>query len=148
MRLPLGPVTSVLNRGVVGAVDTVLGSQLLAEVVDRTLASPVAERALQRVLSGPLVEDIARDIVRYSVVERLLEAGLLEQTVDRLLESEELWRLVDEIARSPAVTAAISKQSLGFADQVAGGVRARSMKADARLERAARRALRRKPAGQ
>jgi hypothetical protein len=64
--------------------------------------------------------------------------------VERLLESEELWVLVDEIARSPAVTQAITQQSLGFADQVAGGVRERSRDADGMLERAARRIVRRR----
>ena len=52
--------------------------------------------------------------------------------------------MVDEIARSPAVTEAITQQSLGFADQVAGGVRDRSRNADEVLERVARRALRRR----
>ena len=79
---------------------------------------------------------------------RVMESRLLDETVDRLLDSEELWLLVQEIADSPAVTDAIGRQGIGFADQVAGGVRARSRRADAWLERAARRALRRKPLGE
>jgi hypothetical protein len=55
---------------------------------------------------------------------------------------------VREIAYSPEVMDAISRQGVGFADQVAGGVRARSRRADAWLERVARRALRRKIAGE
>ena len=51
--------------------------------------------------------------------------------------------MVDEIAHSPAVTDAIGQQSVGFADQVAGQVRVRSQRADARVERVARRLLRR-----
>jgi hypothetical protein len=43
------------------------------------------------------------------------------------------------VARSPAVTEAISHQSAGLADEVARAVRDRSVSADARLERAARR---------
>jgi hypothetical protein len=43
------------------------------------------------------------------------------------------------------VTDAITQQSFGFADQVAGGVRSRSRTADDWLERVVRRALRRKP---
>ena len=148
MPSPLGSVAGLVNRGVLGAVDVVLGSELVGDVVDRVVASPMVERALRRALDGPLVEEIAQDVLRYSVVERVIDSKVLDQAVDRLLASEELWRLVDEIARSPAVTEAITKQGIGFADQVAGSVRARSMKADARLERAARRALRRKPAGE
>lgn len=43
--------------------------------------------------------------------------GLWDEFVDRLLASRALWRLVDEVADSPAVTAAITQQGLGFADQ-------------------------------
>ena len=47
--------------------------------------------------------------------------------------------LVEEIADSPAVTAAISQQGFGFADQVGGDVRNRSRRTDNWLEHAARR---------
>ena len=59
---------------------------------------------------------------------RVIESRLIEQTFTRLLESQELWLLVEEVARSPAVTEAITQQSLGFADQVAerGAARARA----------------------
>jgi hypothetical protein len=81
------------------------------------------------------------------VVDRLLEDGIADRTVDRVLarltEREALWLLVEEVAASPAVTQAVTQQTAGFADQVAGGVRARSHGADAWLERQARRALRR-----
>ena len=80
------------------------------------------------------------------LVGRAIDSRLVDETVARLLESEELWVVVEEIAQSPAVTDAITRQSMGFADQVADGVRARSRNADAWLERAARRALRRRAA--
>ena len=53
--------------------------------------------------------------------------------------------MVDEIAQSPAVTEAISRQSVGFANQMAGVARERSRTADARLERIAARLTRRPP---
>jgi hypothetical protein len=65
--------------------------------------------------------------------------------VRRVLAGEELWLVVDEVAQSPAVSEAITRQSIGFADQVAEQVRDRSRSADARLERAAKRVLRRRP---
>jgi hypothetical protein len=64
--------------------------------------------------------------------------------VDRLLEGEALWRLVDEVAQSPSVTAAISGQGLGFADQVGGEVRQRSRQADDWLEEVAHRIIHRR----
>ena len=159
------------------ALDAVLASRLGAEAVDRVLASELATRAVSRALEGPLVEAVARDVVRYAVLERLadeilddpelerimataldspamerlvvrvLESRLVDEAVRRVLDGEELWLVVDEIAQSPAVTEAITRQSVSFADQVAGQVRDRSRSADARLERAARRVLRRPPTG-
>jgi hypothetical protein len=89
--------------------------------VDRLLTDGIVERALDRVLDGPE----------------------LERVVTAVLQTEELWVVVEEVAQSPAVTEAMTQQSIGFADQVAGRVRARSRNADAWLERKARRALRR-----
>jgi hypothetical protein len=154
------------------ALDAALASRLGAEAVDRVLGSELASRAVSRALEGPLIEAVARDAVRYAVIERLanglsddpelerllgralespatermlvrvLESRLVDEAVRRLLDGEELWLVVDEIAQSPAVTEAIARQSVSFADQVAGQVRDRSRSADARLERAARRVLR------
>ena len=95
------------------------------------------ERLLASALDSPAAERL---------LVRVLESKLLDEAVHRLLEGEELWLVVNEIAQSPAVTEAITRQSIGFADQVAGGVRGSSRNADAWLERAARRALRRPPA--
>ena len=158
----LRPVMRLTTGAALGVVDRVLESRLAAEIVDRALA-------------GPMLDTVARDVARYAVLERLadpildgdaldrvvevalespamdrlvarvIDSRLVDETVARLLESEELWLVVDEVARSPAVTEAITQQGIGFADQVAGGVRARSRNADQVLERVARRALRRKP---
>ena len=49
----------------------------------------------------------------------MIQGPLLDEAVSRLLESEDLWLMVDVIAQSPAVTEAISRQSIGFADQLA-----------------------------
>jgi hypothetical protein len=140
------PVARGMSDAAIAGVDAVLDSRLAAEVVDRVAASPLVGRALGAALEGPLLDVLARDLVRYRVAERLLSDGLVEQTTTRVLESEELWLLVEEIARSPAVTDAIARQSVGFADVVAGGVRARSRSADTWLEQRARRVLRRRPA--
>jgi hypothetical protein len=78
-------------------------------------------------------------------VARVIESQLLDQAVERLLESDEMWMLVDEIAHSPAVTDAIAQQSMGFAEQVAGGVRTRSQSADTWIETRVRRVLGRRP---
>jgi hypothetical protein len=159
-----------LDSVTLAAVDAALGSRTAERVVDRLFASPLMERAVSRALGGPMVEAVGREVVHSAVIERLADTALNEESLDallaspaverivvrtiqsrvmdeavtHLLESEELWVLVDEIARSPSVSDAITQQSLGFADQVAGGVRVRSRNADTWLEGAARRALRRR----
>lgn len=172
-----GAVTRRAEDAALATLDALLASRVGAEAVDRVLASELTSRALGKALEGPLVEAVARDVVRYGVMERLadsmledpelervlvaaldspaaerllvrvLDSKLIDEAARRLLEGEELWRVVDEIAQSAAVTEAITRQSLGFAEQVAGGVRGRSRHADAWLERAARRALKRPRAG-
>jgi hypothetical protein len=165
-----GPLVDALARDVVRhavverLADPLLSAEVLEAVLDRAdqanvpqrlterlLADGVIESAVTRVLDGPELERVAAALdspAAERLVARVIESRLLDEAVVRLLQSDDLWLLVDEIARSPAVTAAITQQSLGFADQVAGGVRARSRSADVWLESATRRALRRRPAGE
>lgn len=140
----------VRNRVLERTTDTVLSSDAPDAIVERALTDGVVERAAARVLDGPELERVLIAALESPAMERLvgraIDSRLVDETVARLLESEELWMVVEEIAQSPAVTDAITRQSMGFADQVADGVRARSRDADAWLERAARRALRRRAA--
>jgi len=119
-------------------------------VADRLLSEGLVEQTTARVLEGAELERVVEAALESPTVERLIgttiESRLVDQAVVRLLESDDLWVLVEEIARSPAVTDAIARQSIGFAEQVAGGVRARSGDADAWVEQRARRLLRRRSA--
>jgi hypothetical protein len=164
-----GPLVEAVSRDVVRyavldrVAETVLGgdtvesvlerveaAEVPRRVVDRLLVDGIVEQTTARLLEGPELERAVERALDSAAAERLvrqvIESRLLDEAVRRLLESEELWLLVEEIARSPAVSEAITQQSMGFADQVAGGVRAGSRRADVWLERAARRALRRAPA--
>jgi hypothetical protein len=98
----------------------------------------VARDLGDRILEGPEGERL---------VARVLDSHLIDATVARLLESKDLWLMIDVIARSPSVTEAISHQGVGFAEEMAGVVRDRSHKGDARVERVARRLLRRESGG-
>ncbi|MFL6110040.1 MAG: hypothetical protein ACJ786_01605 [Catenulispora sp.] len=125
------------DNAVTQVTEVVVEGETLERLLDRLLAEGVADRLADRLLDGPEIERIAAHAI---------DSRLLDTIVDRLLESQELWVLVDEVARSPAVTEAIGQQGVGFADQVAGQVRQRSQRADARLEEVARRLLRRRAA--
>jgi hypothetical protein len=129
---------------VLASLDVVLASSRTDEAVRRVLDSSLVERAL----TGPELERLVAQAVDSPAAERLvarvIDSRLLDDLVTRLLESPELWLLVEEIAGSPAVSEAITQQSLGLADQVATEVRRTSSSADAWLERAARRVTRRR----
>jgi hypothetical protein len=94
----------------------------LEQVIDRALASPALERLLVRVMQSGLVDDLT----------------------DRVLASEELQRIVEHVARSEEVRRALTAQSAGLADEMAGAVRSRSAVADDAAERLARRLLHRR----
>jgi hypothetical protein len=137
---PLGGVLNAAAGAGIGlerrAVDRVLAS----EELERVLTAAIDSVQVQAALINALSSDAAKRIV-----DALFDSGLLDRVFERLLASDALWHMIDEIAASPAVTAAISQQGLGFADQVGDEVRERSRKADDWVERTARRLIHRQP---
>src|SRR3954465_7384087 len=129
----LRPPARLADRAAMRLLDQLLAAGFADQIATRLLEGPEMERIVARAIESPSAERI---------VARVIESQLLDAAVARLLESKDLWLLVDEIARSPSVTQAISHQSLGFAEEMAGEVRERSHKADARVERLARRLFR------
>jgi hypothetical protein len=146
-----GRAAAVALRPVTGAAGAAASAAVALErrALDRVLESEELERIVTTIFDSPQVQAAIQGALESEGARRLLdgffESGLLEDFLHRLVNSDALWGLVDEIAGSPAVTAAISQQGLGFADQVGGEVRARSRKADDWLERAAQRLAHRRP---
>ena len=137
------PVTDVMgaaaDAGVAlerRVVDRVLESEELERIVIAAINSTHVQAALETAMAGDAAQRL---------VDTLFDSGLIDRVFGRLLASDALWHMIDEIAASPAVTAAISQQGLGFADQMGDEVRERSRKADDWVERAARRLIHRAP---
>ena len=143
---PLKPLTDIGGRaaaatlrpltGAVGAAAEA-GISLERRAVDRLLEGGEFERLLDSARLQEIVAQVVTSEGATQLIDTFFDSGLFDRFIDRLLSSDGLWRLVDVIAASPAVRAAVSQQGLGFADQVGEAVRARSQKADRRLERAA-----------
>lgn len=133
--------------GPVGAAAEV-GIGLQRRAIDRLLDSGELEQLLASPRLQALLEQVLESDGAKLLIDTFFDSGLFERFIDRMLDSDPLWRLIDVIAGSPAVSAAISQQGLGFADQIGTEVRGRSRKADDRLERAARRLTHRHPAEQ
>jgi hypothetical protein len=127
------------------AVNRVLESDELERVVVVAINSVHIQAALKQALESDGAAQLIDSVFDSGLIDRflagLVDSGALDRFFDRMLASEGLWNLIDEIAGSPAVTAAISQQGLGFADQVGDQVRDRSRKADDWMERAARRLI-------
>jgi hypothetical protein len=128
-----------LDRVLAGAAE----SEALRNALAGALDSPGAEQLVSAALESPGVQRMVTRIIESRVVEEAV-AQVVDEVIGRLPSNEAMWALIDQIAASPVVTDAITQQGTGFAEQVAGEVRAGSRNADARLERAARRLLRRR----
>lgn len=115
---------------------------------DRIVRDGRLARLPASVLDNRQVQDMIRSAFESEGAKRLVaeffESELFDEVVVRLLESPGLWRLIDEVSDSPAVTAAITQNSLSFVDQVGDEVRTRSRVADDWLDNAARRLSRRR----
>lgn len=165
-----GRVASTALKPVAGAAAVALDTGIALErrVVALVFDSPELERAIGTALDSPRIQSavgsaLSSDAVR-QMIDEFVDGGAFDALVAALLESEALWllidgvleriterralwRLIDEVAASPAVTAAITQQGFGFADQVSEQVRTRSRGADDRLERIARRLTHRRGNG-
>jgi hypothetical protein len=155
---PLGPLVGFSTRAaaatlkpIVGVAEAAAGAGLGLErrAVNRVLESDELERVVVVAINSEHIQAALKQALESDgaaqLIDSLFDSGLLDHFFERLLASESLWNLIDEIAGSPAVTAAISQQGLGFADQVGDQVRDRSRNADDWVERAARRLIGRQP---
>ncbi len=142
--------TAALEAGVQlerRAVDLVLESDELERILVTTVDHPRVQSSLNATLSSDGGKQLIAVLFESGAIDELLDRLLVSEALWRLVdglieglsEREALWRLIDEIASSPAVTAAITQQSLGFAEEVRDDVRSRSRRADDWLARVVRR---------
>ncbi|HEY1517021.1 MAG TPA: hypothetical protein VGF91_11420 [Solirubrobacteraceae bacterium] len=154
----LGPIAGLGARAatttlrpIVGVVEAAAGAGLSLErrAVNRVLESDELERVVIVAINSVHIQAAFKQALSSEgaaqLVDSLFDSGFIDRFFERLLASESLWHLIDEIAGSPAVTAAVSQQGLGFADEIGDQVRTRSRKADDWMERAARRLIGRQP---
>ena len=145
-RLVNGPALWTLvssGLGGEGAQRLIEGTALWTVIGD-ALRTPGAEQLVTSDGFWGLVDKALASDGADRLVARLLDSGVADRFVDRLHTSVAVWRLVDEIAASPAVSSAVTQQSLGFADQFGDEICARSRRADDWLLEAAHRRRRAK----
>jgi len=148
--LPLRVVDDMLSEGVTDPIVTrVVESPDLDRVVERVLASPAVDGVITKVLDSPSTDRIVTQVLASPGLERLIvtvmESRLIADLTDHVVHSEELQRVVFAVSQSPELRSAIAESSASLAGEVADQVRAKTVVADDRAERVARRLLRRKP---
>ena len=148
--LPLRVVDDMLSEGVTDPIVTrVVESPDLDRVVERVLASPAVDGVITKVLDSPSTDRIVTQVLASPGLERLIvtvmESRLIADLTDHVVHSEELQRVVFAVSQSPELRSAIAESSATMAGELADQVRARTVVADDRAERIARRLLRRKP---
>jgi len=148
--LPLRVVDDILAEGVTDPiVARVVESPDLDRVVERVLASPAVDGVITKVLDSPSTDRIVTQVLASPGLERLIvtvmESRLIADLTDHVVHSAELQRVVSAVSQSPELRSAIAESSASLAGEVADQVRAKTVVADDRAERVARRLLRRKP---
>ena len=148
--LPLRVVDDMLSEGVTDPIVTrVVDSPDLDRVVERVLASPAVDGVITKVLDSPSTDRIVTQVLASPGLERLIvtvmESRLIADLTDHVVHSEELQRVVFAVSQSPELRSAIAESSASLAGELADQVRTRTVVADDRAERLARRLLRRKP---
>src|SRR5947209_3886301 len=96
-----------------------IGVDLAPSAAARVLDNPRIELLVSTTLSSERIHTafvrLLESDAATQLVDEFFDSGLFDRFITRLVESEALWELIDTIADSPAVTAAITQQSLGFA---------------------------------
>jgi len=107
------------------------------------------DRAVIGVINHPATEALVASALDDPgldrLVARVMDSRLIDELTARLLESEEMELVLDYVTRSPELRAALAHQTAGLAEDVATGVRSRTVVADAAAESFARRLIGRRP---
>src|SRR4051812_33715662 len=120
------------------AVGVVVDHALVERAVAELLRAGVLEDVADQIASSPLPAHVVQEALAERV-DRVLASPELELVLDRVLQSDQLHRVVASIAQSAEVRAALTAQSFGLAEELAGEVRSRTAVADDAAERVARR---------
>jgi hypothetical protein len=125
--------------------DQLVLSGLADEVVDRLLSTGAFDRVVTVVINHPATEALVASALDDPGLDRLIarvmDSRLIDELTVRLLESEEMRLVLDYVTRSPELRAALAHQTAGMAEDVAVGVRSRTVVADDAAERFARRLI-------
>jgi len=112
----------------------------LSRLIDRALAQSLPEELVHSLVEHRVLERMATEFAESGALDRAVENALASprtnDLVDRIVNSAEMRRAIREIVASREVREAVTQQTSGFVDELAGAVRARARRLDDRLDRA------------
>ena len=109
----------------------------LSRLVDRALAQSMPEELVHSIVEHHVLERMATEFAASGELDRLVDQALAspraDELVDRIVNSEEMRRAIREIVSSKEVRDAVTAQTVGFAEELAGEVRAGARRLDNRV---------------
>ncbi len=160
-RLALAPVRAAARSGrglFEGEVDVVVDAVCAGPLPEAVARSLVEQRVVERVVAEVLetaapngleaaqLEQLVQSVLQSPALARIdgAEASrIAEESVVRIVRSAAFRRALTEVLSSPEVRHALTRQTRGFADEVAAAADAKAASFDDRLGAGARRMLRR-----
>jgi len=129
------------------AVGRALGEhQVIERVVAEVLASADLEKAVASALESERTSQLVHQVLASPALARMLtealDSKLTAELAEKVIGSPEFDRTLEQAVSSPAVRAALARQTQSLGQDTAAGLRRRAVRADDAAERAPRRWLR------
>jgi uncharacterized RDD family membrane protein YckC len=120
------------------AADDVLIPELI-RLLDRAFASTLPEEVVRSAVKHNVVERVAAQLVASGALDRAVKDALASshttELTEQIVRSDQMRLAIREVVESPEMTAALTRQTVGFAGELVGGIRARAVRWDDRLGR-------------
>lgn len=127
-------VERTVDKALAGSLpDAVARSLVEHRVIERVVAEVVSSPEFDRAVTAALEHEVARRLA-----DQAIASSLSAEVTDRVLESAELQKIVEHVASSPEVRVAMTRQTASLADELVGGLRRRSERADDAAQRKTR----------
>ena len=137
--IPARAVARASREQIAAAAEHALAAPEVAAIVDQLLAGPLPEHVAQSLVEHRVLDRVVAQLAASGELDRLLAAALASpratEVTDQLLSSEPFQLALEGILSSPAFRTAVSRQTTGFAEETAAGLRGWTRRLDDGAER-------------
>ena len=119
---------------------------VVERIVSEVLASADLERAIAAALESERTSKLAEQVLASPALARMLtealESRLTAELAEKVVSSPEFDHMLEQAVSSPAVRAALARQTQALGQETAAGLRRRAVRVDGAAERVPRRVVR------